>query len=436
MNSDVFQVLFKDAAVSFMIHNGETGEIILANSHAYDSYGIPEDSDINSKLIWAEPPYSFKDAKNWIKRAYESGTQRFDWKSLRTTGEEFWEEVILQKLIFQGSPVIVSTSIDISERKKAENAFIQAGEKLLKVNNELRENEERFRALSQHTSAGIYIMHNKRFILVNPAMVTILGYPEDELLSHDLTVFVHPDYRKVVSDRAMAHQRGENVPEQYEIKILSRHGETRWVEITAGATSYNEKPSIIGTVFDITDRKQAEENIRQMALQDILTGLPNRILLEDRADLAISSANRRKTRFALLFIDLDDFKPVNDMHGHRVGDLLLKEAAVRIRNLLRGSDTPARIGGDEFLVLLPDIESENDAVIAAEKICGAFSDPFIIEGKNLKVSSSIGIAIYPDHGDDLIKLSRNADIAMYKAKKTGPGNVSVYKPAAETENHA
>ena len=174
----------------------------------------------------------------------------------------------------------------------------------------------------------------------------------------------------------------------------------------------------------------ANQELSNLALRDTLTGLPNRKLLADRVPLALAGARRDRAQLALLFIDLDEFKPVNDTFGHDVGDELLKDVAKRIEGCVRASDTVARFGGDEFIVLLPFIESVDDALSVAEKIRLAISTPFQLVGQSLHVSTSIGIAIFPEHGTDETTLLKHADMAMYQAKTDGRNLVRVYSPAA------
>ena len=167
------------------------------------------------------------------------------------------------------------------------------------------------------------------------------------------------------------------------------------------------------------ERKQASARLRYMAQYDILTGLPNRILFDDRLQVALARAARAREKLALLYIDLDDFKPVNDSFGHAVGDLLLQEVASRIQGCVRDSDTVSRIGGDEFLVLLNAIHAQENAVAVAENIRAALRQVFELAGRRLQIASSIGIAIYPQHGIEQKQLTRNADSAMYTAKNRG-----------------
>ncbi len=187
---------------------------------------------------------------------------------------------------------------------------------------------------------------------------------------------------------------------------------------------------VIGTVGcarDIAERKESEAYVRHIAHHDVLTDLPNRLLLADRLKIALSQARRDRSRLALLFIDLDNLKPVNDTLGHDIGDLLLKEVALRLcQAVSRNSDTVARLGGDEFVVLLSRINRDNDATCVAEKILSNLAEPLTIAGHALSASASLGIALYPQHGEDEVALLRNADAAMYAAKHAGRNTFRYY----------
>lgn len=190
---------------------------------------------------------------------------------------------------------------------------------------------------------------------------------------------------------------------------------------------YQGKPALLIWFYDITDRKIAEDRNQHLAYHDVLTGLPNRSLFRDRVQHAIASAERERSRLALMFVDLDRFKPVNDTYGHGVGDQLLKAVAERLYRCLRKSDSPARLGGDEFVVLLPAIKTERNALEIAEKIRHEMSVPFEIDGLTLEISASIGVAIYPDHADNAQRLVDCADLAMYYAKAEGRNRVRTYQ---------
>jgi diguanylate cyclase (GGDEF)-like protein len=173
---------------------------------------------------------------------------------------------------------------------------------------------------------------------------------------------------------------------------------------------------------DITDHKVAEERVQYLAYYDALTELPNRTLLQDRLTKALASARRQKDKVALLFLDLDRFKNINDSLGHSIGDLLLQHVAERLKRSAREQDTVARLGGDEFLIVLTGVKDIADAAVAAERIMDTMTAEFVVQGHSLGVSCSLGISIFPEHGTDGETLIKNADAAMYSAKDNGRNN--------------
>ncbi|MFA5847677.1 MAG: diguanylate cyclase [Thermodesulfovibrionales bacterium] len=186
---------------------------------------------------------------------------------------------------------------------------------------------------------------------------------------------------------------------------------------------------ILLAIEDITERKQSEEKIRQMAFHDFLTGLPNRKLFSDRLGIALAHAQRNQKKIGIAMLDLDNFKDVNDTLGHAVGDILLKATAERLSAALRKDDTVARFGGDEFLLIFPDLNVIEDAIQVVQKIVESFRKPFLIDTHQLVVTTSIGIAVYPNDGTDEGILLKNADIAMYQAKQAGRARYQLYKKA-------
>jgi diguanylate cyclase (GGDEF)-like protein len=176
----------------------------------------------------------------------------------------------------------------------------------------------------------------------------------------------------------------------------------------------------------MVDMNEKHDKANYVAHHDHLTGLPNRTLFSDRLQQALAIAKRDKGNFAIMFIDLDKFKPVNDVFGHHIGDLLLKEAAERMLECIRESDTVARLGGDEFVVLLPFIENEQDALLVAEKIRHILNQPFALLGNQMSISSSTGIVVYPEHGSNEAELTKNADVAMYHVKESGRNAVMLF----------
>jgi diguanylate cyclase (GGDEF)-like protein len=218
-----------------------------------------------------------------------------------------------------------------------------------------------------------------------------------------------------------------------EFEILRKDGST-FTGLVSATAIFDASGNYLmsrSTVFNISERKALEEKMLHMAQFDPLTDLPNRTLVFDRLRQLLVLAKRSKSHIGLLFLDLDQFKMVNDTLGHAIGDLLLQEAAKRMGACVRGSDTVGRLGGDEFVVILPSIETENDVLHAAEKIRHQLEQPFMLANHTLQVSSSIGVVIYPQHGDTESLLLKNADAAMYRSKASGGNRASVYSPQAK-----
>jgi len=246
---------------------------------------------------------------------------------------------------------------------------------------------------------------------------------------------VHPEDRLLVNE-SVRQALESGVPYDIDHRIVRPGGETLFVHETAEIVrdAQGQPLRMIGTVQDVTERKRAEQALREkdaylehIAYHDTLTGLPNRTLLIDRLTHAASRADRAGKLVALLFIDLDRFKTINDSLGHVVGDALLQSAAMRLKTLVREEDTVSRFGGDEFMILLEDVRDAKDTAAVAEKIIHALGQVFVIEGHHLHVSGSIGISLYPLDGQDAETLMKNADAAMYKAKEGGRNGFHFYE---------
>lgn len=247
-----------------------------------------------------------------------------------------------------------------------------------------------------------------------------------------------PEDREQAREALRRHLAGESPHYVIEYRARHRDGHEVWIHSRGQAVrDADGRPTrMLGMLSDVTARKLMEEQIRHMAQHDPLTGVANRALFSDLLQQALANAKRDHSRFAVMTLDLDDFKPVNDRHGHHVGDLLLREIARRMQECVRESDIVARIGGDEFIVLLRGIEQDADALPVAEKVRQALKQPIKVAGEVLRVSASIGIALYPEHGDDEIELFRNADFAMYAAKRHGHDTVQVYRPECRVDSGA
>jgi diguanylate cyclase (GGDEF)-like protein/PAS domain S-box-containing protein len=295
----------------------------------------------------------------------------------------------------------------------------------------LKHSEKLLSDILENVTAYIYMKDNQGYYLfANRLLRERLAAPMEEIVGYDDSKFFDADTAaNMRKDDLRVLQKGEML--QFEETNLNLLTGDMDVFLTVKIPLRREDGSIYalcGISTDITERKEIEEHMQHMAQYDVLTHLPNRALLNDRLQQAIVAAQRNKSRLALMFIDLDKFKPVNDTYGHGVGDLLLKDVATRIQNCLRESDTAARIGGDEFVVLLPAIESQKDASRVGEKILHALKQPFFLAGHTLEISGSIGVAVYPEHGKVDKLLVKSADIAMYHAKKNGRNNIKMYQP--------
>lgn len=260
----------------------------------------------------------------------------------------------------------------------------------------------------------------------NSSMENFFGLQPEELLNMHVTEFVHEaDRNAAMKAVTEIYAQGTST---VEINLVRNDG-ALVPYLCNGVILKNVQGEVIGftgTGRDITERKAAAASIHRMAHYDMLTELPNRSLLSDRLHQALVACKRERTKLAVMFLDLDMFKFINDKHGHDVGDMLLKEAANRMLDCLRETDTAARIGGDEFVILLPSIDSIETALLVAEKIRHALCLPFDIDGHMLNISTSIGIALYPEHGTNDKLLLKNADTAMYLGKQQGRNTVVVF----------
>lgn len=329
----------------------------------------------------------------------------FEEHSPDQTGLQRWTEIFLAPVLDEfGNPLgTLGFARDITERKRVEADL-------------------RVAATAFESQEGMLVTDADTIILkVNHSFSRITGYAAEEAIGRRMNLL-----KSEVQDAAFYAQMWEQINRignwQGEIWNRRKGGEIypEWLSITAVKTDDGSVTNYVGTMIDISAHKAAEEQMRHLAHHDVLTDLPNRILLADRLRQTLAQARRENTKLALMYIDLDKFKPVNDNFGHEVGDLLLKEVALRLTACMkRESDTVSRLGGDEFVVLLANYDKEADVAMVAETILQALTQPFWIERHLINISSSIGIATYPNHGSDASSLMKNADNAMYQAKHAG-----------------
>jgi len=293
----------------------------------------------------------------------------------------------------------------------------------------LRESEERFRAVHDFAAIGIVQSTPEGHVIhTNPAFQHFLGYSASELAGCHWSQFT------VFEDQTESQRlrrdliRGERDHYEIEKRYLRKDGQVTWgrVSVTGARREDGSLEFVLALIEDISARKRQEAVIAHQAFHDALTGLPNRLLFTDRLDHAIKKAKRNKTSLALMFLDLDHFKEVNDTLGHAAGDACLQDVGERLRGCVRESDTVARIGGDEFTVLLPNINGVSGALQVAQEILQKLPITYEVAGGTLTITPSIGIVLYPDHASDAETLIKMADSAMYASKEAGRNRYTLH----------
>ena len=319
--------------------------------------------------------------------------------------------------IFYNNILSAGTAIvfDITDRKQLEQA--------------IKKSEERCRVILEEIQDSYFeIDLAGNLTSVNGPMCRTLGYSKEELIGMNHRVLVtNEDIEVVYRGFSLVNRTGETI-EGLSYKFVQKNGTVGFGELSVSAIK-DDVGNIIGfrgIVRDSTERRRLEHELAEIATHDFLTGLPNRMLLHDRLGVGLSQAQRNKTRLALIMLDLDRFKVVNDTFGHSVGDKVLTAAGGLLLTLMRKSDTVARVGGDEFLVLLLQIAKTEDITGVARKILEAFRKPFVFNSFEICVTTSVGIASYPEDGEDVDTLLNNADTAMYWVKGHGRDNYAIY----------
>ncbi len=328
-------------------------------------------------------------------------------------GRQVWVLESVHLLNAGGEEIFEGTVIDITDRKLAEEA--------------LRESETRYRLMAENSTDMITRTTYRGIILyASDASRRLLGYEPAEMVGRSIYEFI------AEADHLPLRETTAILPATFSYRARRRDGTDVWLESTSRAIvdpDTRRVNEIVAVSRDVTDRKAAEEQIEYQAYHDALTGLPNRSLFRDRLTIALAHARRLGVPLAAMFLDLDSFKIVNDTLGHSLGDELLKVIASRLLSVLREEDTIARMGGDEFTVLIGELRSIDDAAKIAQKLIETIAQPVSIEGHELYITTSIGIAIHPNDGDTAEALLKNADNAMYRAKEAGRNAYQLCNPA-------
>jgi len=381
----------------------------------------PQDILLNKRIAFETIIH--EDYREFVRSSIESAidnNQRFEIEYCirHADGRILW-------VLERGNPVYNELG-----KIEALEGFVEDITKRVKVEQALRHTEERYRSIFENAIEGIFQTNSTgQYLVVNPALARIYGYNSPEELIYALNniqeqLYVAPERRQEFVDAMAAHGNVHN----FESLVYRKDRTTIWISENA-RTVYDEVGNLQyyeGTVEDITERKSYEQKIEHQATHDGLTGLPNRHMLNDRLQQCMNFADRYNNKFAVAFLDLDQFKLINDSMGHEVGDQLLVIMSERLSSCIREIDTVVRLGGDEFVVLLTNLHKIDDITHSMQRILSAIGKPCIINGLDFVVSCSIGISLYPDDGRDPNTLLRNADSALYKAKHAGRNNFQIY----------
>ncbi len=355
---------------------------------------------------------------------------------LKRDGAPFWAHLEVAKVKEgEGGSEMRLVIKDITERKNVEEC--------------LRASEAQYRSLAEWTPESIIIHGEGKMLFVNPAAIKMLGATcASDLVGKPILDLIHPDFRKIVSQRLDKNAKPGGKSPMQEQKLFKRDGSVIDVEVQGMRVNFNGKPAVHAAMRDITERKHSEELVRQLAYYDPLTGLVNRLLFNNQVTQATLASKRTGHHGALLLLDLDNFKSINDTYGHGAGDLLLIEVARRLKSCVREVDAVGRLGGDEFVVLLKDLAQDEvtakaQAVVLAEKIRGLLGAPYVLtlaadadrapQVIEHHCTASLGVALFLGTGVSREDCIKRADIAMYRAKNSGRNTVCFFNSLMQVE---
>ena len=406
-----FRTAFEDAPIGVALVDLD-GRRFRANWALCEMLGCSEQDLLGTDYLEHVHPEDREISTEHFRRTLEeeAGSYELERRYLHADEHVVWNLTSVSLIRdSEGNPsYFVCFHQDITERERAEKA--------------LQESEQRFRNSFRDAAIGMALVGTDgRFLQVNRALCRIVGYSEEELLEKTFQEITHPEDLDADLDHARRMLAGEIETYQMEKRYLHKEGHVIWI-LLSGSLVHDEDGEplyFIAQIQDMTDRKRMEEQLRHQAFHDRLTDLPNRHLFMDGLERALRRTRRRRRgrKVAVLYLDLDDFKVVNDTLGHEAGDLLLVMVGERLRWCLRPEDILARFGGDEFAVLLEEVEAPSDAAKVAERIGERFREPFVLEGREFVIKPSIGIAVGTARQNTAEELLRDADTAMYQAKE-------------------
>ncbi|KEO82026.1 putative bifunctional diguanylate cyclase/phosphodiesterase [Tumebacillus flagellatus] len=406
-----FEAFVNNSTVAFIVID-LTGHIVRVNDTFEHIFGWTADEAIGQQLPFV-PDRLLPEFQQRLKTHSFTGTASEEIR-LCKDGTLFTASETITPILDDSGQVTSYACIlrNISDRK--------ADERRLKVS------EQRYKSLFENNPNAIYSVDLQgRFTELNPAVETITGYTPEELLYRDHTMLLLPEFKEL----SLLNHFAANPGTKQEVEATIVHKDGRLVDISVISLPIDVDGEMIGffcIAKDITVQKQAEQLINHMAFTDCLTDLPNRRLFRNRLTESIETAEQNGDKLAVLFIDLDRFKVINDSLGHAFGDHVLQAVSERLQSCVTHEETLCRMGGDEFTLLMPNIQGAQDAIDMSKKIMEVIRRPLNVDGNEVHVTTSIGIALYPENGRDADTLMKNADIAMYRIKEHGKNNFQLY----------
>jgi len=397
------------------------GVITYWNRGAESLYGYTAKEAIGkhfSVLYPAEQAAAEESAHHFAPQVLTVKRHEIDGWRIRKSGEQVYIHLSTAPLLDSDGKHtgFIDYSIDITKRKQVEDALAERDA-------QLRQQHMLYQALLDAQSGagvGLFILENGKIAFANAAVSLLTGYSNEELLGMENFMLVaNEEERMKILERHPHLLDGETFEGRFDFAIQTKGGEKRITEVAVATIANGEDARMLVIMVDITERKSAEQRLQHLALHDPLTELANRTLLFDRVGSTITASRRSRTAFALFYLDLDNFKPINDVFGHDAGDMALKTVADRLRSCVRESDTVARVGGDEFVLVVRDVSGRKTAEAVAAKVITALAEPLLIDKQKFQIGTSLGIALYPEHGADADTLIQHADAAMYTAKRLG-----------------
>jgi len=451
-----------EKAKTLIIVCSSDGTVLMFNKFAQDVTGYAPDDIIGHSIgeisflnAQTELGKRIRDAisKKAVIHNFESCVESTEGKSVNV----LWNIDVISNNVSSndggGNFFVAATGMDITDHKIAESKLADSYKELellyselvtkeieqrlqfddlIARENELRRSEERYRLAVEGVNDGIWDWDGKDGkLFMSKQARRILGFDDNEetlTIEKWFGLIDREDADKFIGSLNKYITEPQDKHFQIEYRIRSKEGDVKWIR-TRGMAIWDESGipvRVAGSITDITEQKQADEKIHQLAFYDALTGLPNRALLMDRFSIAAANARRKGRNIAVFFLDLDNFKTINDTIGHAYGDMLLLEVGEQLRLRLRRSDTLARLGGDEFIMLQTNVKDMDEVYRLAGRMLEVFRKPWVLDDREFYVTASIGISIYPNDGTDLQTLMKNADAAMYRAKEAGRNNFQIF----------